>query len=99
VEFDDVIAGDGSAGAALAARLSEDTLATVCLLEVGGLRTTQAMRALRPLVHAAVQVLMTADGCGEDKAYGRLRRKPMTQRLTVEQTAPSIRASPRRQTG
>lgn len=35
-EFDYVIVGAGSAGCALAARLSEDRDATVCLLEAGG---------------------------------------------------------------
>jgi AmiR/NasT family two-component response regulator len=54
---------------------------------------------LRPIVHAAVQAFMTADGCGEDEAYGRLRREAMRKRLTLEQTAASILASPRRQAG
>jgi choline dehydrogenase-like flavoprotein len=36
VAFDYVIAGGGSAGCALAARLSEDQETTVCLLEAGG---------------------------------------------------------------
>ena len=36
MEFDYVIAGGGSAGATLAARLSENPKTTVCLLEAGG---------------------------------------------------------------
>ena len=36
MEFDYVIAGGGSAGCVLAARLSEDPTATVCLIEAGG---------------------------------------------------------------
>ena len=54
---------------------------------------------LRPLVHAAVRILMVADGCDENEAYGRLRRKAMQTRLTLEQAAASILASPRKQAG
>ncbi|GIL00673.1 MAG: choline dehydrogenase [Alphaproteobacteria bacterium] len=36
MEFDYVIVGGGSAGSALAARLSEDARASVCLIEAGG---------------------------------------------------------------
>jgi AmiR/NasT family two-component response regulator len=52
---------------------------------------------LRPLVHAAVRTLMTANGCDENEAYGRLRREAMQTRLTLEQTAAFILASPLRQ--
>jgi AmiR/NasT family two-component response regulator len=54
---------------------------------------------LRPLVHAAVRTFMAADGCSEDEAYGRLRREAMGTRLTLEQAAASLLASPRRQAG
>jgi len=54
---------------------------------------------LRPLVHAAVLSLMTADGCDENDAYGRLRREAMQTRLTLEQVAASLLAGPRRQAG
>jgi AmiR/NasT family two-component response regulator len=54
---------------------------------------------LRPLVHAAVQTLMVAEGCDENEAYARLRREAMQTRLTLEQTAASILANPQRQAG
>ena len=54
---------------------------------------------LRPLVHAAVRTLMVADGCDENEAYGRLRHEAMQTRLTLEQAAASILASPRKQAG
>jgi AmiR/NasT family two-component response regulator len=54
---------------------------------------------LRPLVHAAVRTLMTAEGCDENEAYALLRREAMQTRLTLEQTAASILASPQRQAG
>ncbi|VVT13076.1 Oxygen-dependent choline dehydrogenase [Sphingomonas sp. EC-HK361] len=42
--FDYVIIGGGSAGCALAARLSEDPAASVCLLEAGGANTEMLVR-------------------------------------------------------
>ena len=54
---------------------------------------------LRPLVHAAVRTFMAAEDCGEDEAYGRLRREAMRKRLTLEQAAASILGSPRREAG
>ncbi|MCC5986300.1 MAG: FAD-dependent oxidoreductase [Pararhodobacter sp.] len=45
MEFDYVIIGGGSAGCALAARLSEDSGATVCLIEAGGAGSGFLVRA------------------------------------------------------
>lgn len=45
--FDYVIVGGGSAGCVLAARLSEDSQARVCLIEAGGKDTN-------PLIHMPV---------------------------------------------
>ena len=54
---------------------------------------------LRPLVHAAARTFMAADGRGENQVHDRLRREAMQKRLTLEQAAASILASPRRQAG
>ena len=50
MEFDYVIVGAGSAGCALAARLSEDPAASVCLLEAGP-------RDSHPLIHVPFGIL------------------------------------------
>ncbi|HEX6828159.1 MAG TPA: lycopene cyclase family protein, partial [Burkholderiales bacterium] len=50
MELDYVIVGAGSAGCALAARLSEDTAASVCLLEAGP-------RDSHPLIHVPFGIL------------------------------------------
>ena len=44
-EFDYVVVGAGSAGCALASRLTEDPNVTVCLLEAGGRDTSVLIRA------------------------------------------------------
>ncbi|RUX48293.1 glucose-methanol-choline oxidoreductase, partial [Mesorhizobium sp. M7A.F.Ca.CA.002.09.1.1] len=45
MRYDYVIAGAGSAGCALAARLSEDPSKTVCLIEAGGEGRDMLIRA------------------------------------------------------
>ncbi len=45
MEFDYIIAGGGSAGSVLAARLSEDPATTVCLIEAGGAGKDLLIRA------------------------------------------------------
>lgn len=47
---------------------------------------------LRPLVHAAVERLMTAKAVNEDAAYRTLRETAMRRRLPMEQIAASILA-------
>lgn len=47
---------------------------------------------LRPLVHAAVERLMAAQGVGEDQAYRTLRECAMRRRLPMEQIAAFILA-------
>jgi AmiR/NasT family two-component response regulator len=65
----------------------------------GRIARLQERVRLRPLVHAAVRTLMVADGCDENEAYGCLRREAMQTRLTLEQAAASILATPRKQAG
>lgn len=54
---------------------------------------------LRPLVLAAMQQIMTAQGLGEDEAYRVLRRAAMQQRLTVEQWAAALLAGQQTRAG
>jgi choline dehydrogenase-like flavoprotein len=58
MEYDYVLVGGGSAGATLAARLSEDHNTTVCLVEAGG-EPTEDLSG-------------TPFGFGSTKAYARL---------------------------
>lgn len=62
MEFDYLIAGGGSPGAALAARLSEDPSVTVCLREAGGRGDSILVRA-----PAAVAEMMPVIGFYDDK--------------------------------
>lgn len=47
---------------------------------------------LRPLVLAAVQSIMTAQGCDEALAYRQLRQEAMRSRLALEQVAAAVLA-------
>ena len=62
MEFDYVVVGAGSAGCALAARLSEDGRRTVCLLEAGP-------RDLNPWIHVPVGYFRTMGNPGTDWRY------------------------------
>jgi choline dehydrogenase-like flavoprotein len=55
MDFDYVIAGGGSAGCTLAARLSEDPSKTVCLIEAGGEGRNLLVRAPVGIIAAAGQ--------------------------------------------
>jgi choline dehydrogenase-like flavoprotein len=55
MDFDYVIAGGGSAGCTLAARLSEDPSKTVCLIEAGGEGRSLLVRAPGGIIAAAGQ--------------------------------------------
>jgi AmiR/NasT family two-component response regulator len=63
------------------------------------IRRLEGRVRLRPLVHAAARTFMAADGRRENEVHCRLRREPMQKRLTLEQAAASILASPQRQAG
>lgn len=63
------------------------------------IRRLEERLRLRPLVRGAVRTFMAVGGCGEEKAYGRLRREAMQKWLTLGQAAASIFANPRRQAG
>jgi len=62
LEFDYVVIGAGSAGCAVAARLSEDPAVTVALVEAGG-------RALNPWLHVPVGYFKTMHNPSVDWCY------------------------------
>ena len=59
----------------------------------------EAVREIKALMRAAQDDAVGDARARENEAYGRLRREAMHTRLTLEQAAASMLASPRKQTG
>lgn len=78
MQFDYVVVGGGSAGATLAARLSEDPKITVCLLEAGGEGKNLSVR-----VPAMLPVALLG-GKELNWGYMTVRQKSLNNRLTTQ---------------
>jgi choline dehydrogenase-like flavoprotein len=73
-EFDYVIVGAGSAGCAIASRLSEDPSVTVCLLEAGGEDTS-------PLIHMPIGFAFHPDNWAGNWRFDTVPQKHLNGRV------------------